>query len=469
MTIVLDIKFRLLGGLNMRITIIGGGKVGYNIAENLADEDHDITVIDTNEAVIDKINEELDVLCIKGNGASVATLKSANIEKTDILIATTGRDEVNMIACLAGKNLGAKYTIARIRDYDYANEIKLLTKDLRIDLTINPESSTALQISRLMRFTSAADVEAFSHGRIELVGLWAREGDFFTNKPLSSLKNDQATKSILFCSVQHGGTTVIPNGSTVIYPGDKVFIIGNTIAINDFFRYLGRASQKIKNVMIVGGGRIATYLANMLMPLNVNIKIIEQNYNKCITLSEMFPKSIIIAGDGTDQGLLELENVAECDCFLALTGRDEDNIITSLYAKQQGAKKVIAKVNRQNYLSIINSLEIDSVVSPKLVTAYRIIRTVRGMLNSHGSKMLSLYKIAGGEAEAMEFTVSTNTHHLGTPLKDLSIKSGILLAVIIRNGRPIIPEGNDCIKQDDDLIIISRGHQIRDINDIYVS
>lgn len=227
--------------------------------------------------------------------------------------------------------------------------------------------------------------------------------------------------------------------------------------------------RRIKQALIVGGGKIAANLTRHLQSVGISVKIIEQNYSTCIALSEMLPKAIIISGDGTDQNLLELENIEDYDCFLSLTGRDEDNIITSLFAKQRGVSSVIAKVNRQNYLSIIDSLDIDSVVSPKLITAYGIIRTVRAMLNSHGSKMITLHKIAGGEAEAMEFAISSKTRNLGVPLKNLKLKSGILVAVIIRDGRPIIPEGNDCIKEFDNVILVSRGRQVLDINDIFES
>ena len=439
----------------MRITIIGGGKIGYTIAENLADENHDITVIDINDDVIERISSELDVLCVKGNGAYAETLRAAGVDHTDVLIAATGKDELNMIACLAAKNLGAKYTIARIRDYDYANEMKLITEELKIDLVINPESSTAHQISRLIRFPSAADIETFYHGDIELVGFRALESDFFVGQTLASVRSRRSVKSILFCSVEHKGETVIPHGSTQIQPGDRVFVIGNTFAISEFFRDLGRSFEAAKNVMIIGGGRIAKYLASILTSLDIKIKIIEQDYDTCVSLSELFPKAVIISGDGTDQSLLELENISECDCFLTLTGRDEDNILAALYAKQKGASKVIAKV------------DIDSVVSPKQTAAYSIIRTVRGIVSSHGSQMQALYKIAGGEAEAMEFIVGSNTKYLNIPLKDLHIKPNILLALIIRNGNPIIPEGNDFISAGDNIIIISRGHQIHDINDIY--
>lgn len=451
----------------MRITIVGGGKVGYTIAENLANEKHDITVVEAKASVIEKINEELDVLCIKGNGASVAVLKEAGVQKTDIFIATTSRDEVNMIACLTAKSLGAKYTIARIRDFDYTDEIDLLTHELKIDLAINPESATAASISRLMRFPDAADVETFYHGRIELVGFRAHDDDFFTERSLGAVGERLTNEPILFCAVEHKGITSIPNGSTVIHSGDKVYMIGATENISKFFAKIGRNTRKVKNVFIIGGGRVATYLSKQLIKAGTDVKIIEQNYDTCVSLTEMLPSAIIISGDGTDQNLLDLESVSKYDCFLSLTGRDEDNIIAALYAKQQGAKNAIAKVNRQNYLRIVDSLEIDSIVSPKLITAYGIIRTVRGMLNSHGSQMLSLYKIAGGEAEAMEFVVSRSPKHLGTPLKDISMKPGVLLALIIRNGVPIIPEGMDCIKAGDNIIVVSKGHQILDINDIY--
>lgn len=453
----------------MRITIVGGGKVGYTIAENLANERHDITVIDTNDAVIEKINEDLDVLCIKGNGASISALKEADTGRADIFIATTSLDEVNMIACLAAKNLGAKYTIARIRDYEYSKEVELLTQSLKIDLAINPEAATAAQIFRTMRFSAANDVETFYHGRVELVGFRAREDDFFVNAPLSTIGGRFAGKPLLICTVEHKGETTIANGSTVIFPGDRVFIIGTTKEILRFFREIGRSTQRIRHVFVIGGGRICTYLSRQLIELNMDVKIVEQDYGKCLGLSEILPKALIVSGDGTDQDLLETENITGYDCFLALTGRDEDNIIASLFAKKMGVGKVISKVNRQNYFDIIDSLDIDSVVSPKLTTAYTIIRVVRGILNSHGSKMQALYKIAGGEAEAMEFSVGSSTRYLGTALRDLSTKQGILIAVIIRGGKIIVPEGSDCIMEGDEVIIISKDNTVLDINDIFAN
>jgi len=451
----------------MNITIIGGGKVGYTIAENLANENHDITVIETDDNAIGKINEELDVLSIKGNGASISALRSANIDRADVLIATTGRDELNMIACLAGKNLGADYTIARIRDYDYESEVDLLQGELKIDMVINPENATALQISRLMRFSAAADIETFYNGRVELVGFKVRENDNIVGRPLSEIRTRQSAGDILICSVEHGGETVIPNGSTVIHDGDRVFIIGTTKAISRFFKDMGRNTQRIKNVLIIGGGRIGANLTKKLLDIGMKVKIIEKDYDRCVTLSELCPGAEIINADGTDQTLLDLESASDYDCLITLTGRDEDNILTCLYAKHIGIKRTIAKLNHQNYSSMVDSLDIDSTVSPKLITAYGIIRTVRGLSNSQGSKMISLYKIAGGNAEAMEFAVSKGTKNIGIPLKSLQIKQGILLAVIMRDRKIIIPQGNDTIEIGDGLIIVSKDHRISDINDIF--
>lgn len=451
----------------MRIIIVGSGKVGFTIAENLANENHDITIIDTQDTPLRKASEMLDVLTIKGNGASISVLKSAGIEKTDTLIAVTGSDEVNMVCCFTAKKLGAKYTIARIRDYEYAQEINHLKSELEIDVAINPEHATATQISRLLRFPNALDIETFYRGRIELIGFRALESDIITGKPLTIVRRQLKNIPILFCAVEHDGKTIIPNGTTVLTPNDKVYVIGDVVNISKFFKILGRITQRVKNTFIIGGGRIGIYLSKLLSATNINVKIVEFDSTKCTELCEILPKALVVNGDGTDQELLDSEDLAQASSFVALTGRDEDNLITALYAKQQGVPKVIAKINRQNYYSIIDGIGLDCVISPKTITAYAILQKIRAMQNSQGSRMESLYRIANGSAEALEFTVVESTRYRNIPLKDLKLKKGVLLGVIVRNGKMIIPEGSDYIDIGDNIIIVTSRPSILDINDIY--
>ena len=451
----------------MKILIVGIGKVGYMLAENLSNEGHGITVIDTNAEALRRATDALDVLAIKGNGASVEILKSAGVKKADVVIAASGRDELNMLCCLIAKKLGAKYTIARIRDYEYAAEVSRLKKELDIDMVVNPEYATAAQISRLLRFPEAADIDTFYRGQIELVGFHVLENDIIVGDPLFVVRKRLKNIPVLFCAVNSNGETFIPHGSTVFKPGDTVYVIGAAVSIDMFFHTLGRISQKIKDIFIVGGGRVTFYLSQRLTQMNTSVKIVEIDPEKCRQICEALPKALIVNGDGTDQELLDSEMIQKSDAFVALTGRDEDNLITALYAKQLGIPKVIAKINRQNYYGIVDQLKIDSIVSPKLITAYYILHSVRAMLCSEGSPMDALYQIAGGGAEAMVFTVSEKTKNLKTPLRDLRLKKGALIALINRAGNFIIPEGSDHIEQGDSIIIVTSGMLLYDINDIY--
>lgn len=451
----------------MKIIIVGDGKVGFTLAEQLSGEQHDVTVIDTNDDALRRASEALDVLCVKGNGASIMALRESGVDTADLLIAATSEDEVNMVCCLTAKRLGAKYTIARVRNVEYAVELAELKQELGIDLVINPENATAEEIARLLRFPSADHLDTFCRGRVEMIGFRVRESDFFCGHPLSELSRQVKELPILFCAAERGDQVLIPDGSFVPQVNDKLYLIGQPVGMSRFFKLLGRHTQKIKEVTIVGGGRISYYLATILVGMNLHIKIVERSMEHCRRLSELLPQAMIICGDGTDQELLESENIAASDAFVALTDRDEDNLIISLYALQRGLGKVIAKSNRQNYAGIARAVGLDSVISPKLITAGHILQFVRGMENSKGSVMTALYKIADSKAEAMEFVVAPTTRHLGRPLKELRLKKGILMAVIVHQNRIIIPEGSSSLSQGDTVIIVSRDEHILDVNDIF--
>lgn len=446
---------------------MGDGKVGFTLAEHLSREEHDVTVIDTNDDALRRASESLDVLCVKGNGASIMALRESGVDTADIIIAATSLDEVNMVCCLTAKRLGAKYTIARVRNVEYAVELSVLKKELGIDMVINPENATAVEISRLLRFPSAANIETFYRGRVELIGFRVQEDDFICGHSLAELNHRVKELPILFCAAERGDEVIIPDGRYAPQAGDKLYLIGQPIGMSQFFKLLGRYTPKVKDVFIVGGGRIAHYLTAILEGMNMHVKLVERNMDRCRHISEVLPRTMVICGDGTDQELLESESVSASDAFIALTDRDEDNLIISLYAMQMGIGKVIAKSNRQNYAGIARAVGLDSVISPKLITANQILQVVRGMENSKGSVMTALYKIASGNAEAMEFVVNQTTRHLGQPLKDLKLKRGILIAVIIHHNRIVIPEGSSSMSQGDTVIIVSRDQGILDVNDIF--
>lgn len=449
----------------MKIVIVGGGKVGYTLAQQLTTEDHDIILIDNNIEVLSHADETLDIMCIRGNGASVEILKEANISETDLLIAVTDSDELNMICCVIGKKLGAKHTVARIRNTDYSNEHKMLKQELELNMVINPEMDAADEIARMIQFPSAANVETFANNMLEMVEFRILESDSILNIKLTDLTK-QLPFRILFCAVIRNDEIIIPKGNFSFEPDDLVYVIGDKKAIYKFFTFIGRSPHKAKNITIIGGSRIAIYLTWLLEELNMNVKIIELNKDRCLLLSEILPNALIINGDGTDQEVLDNENIQTADATVALTNMDEENLISSLYAHQCGVPKVILKVNRTNYIPIIEKLGFDSTISPKLTTANNILRYVRALDNSQGIAVEKLYKILHNEAEVAEFTAKNSPDLIGISLKDLKLKKDILIAALVRNKKIIIPYGNDCIKEFDKVIVVTKTGFISDLNEI---
>lgn len=452
---------------DLNIIIVGAGKVGYTLAEHLSTEEHNVTVVDTGDEALRRASDALDVMTLKGNGAAITTLREAGADLADVLIAATDMDEINMVCCLTAKRLGTKYTIARVRNVEYTQDVSAFKSEMGIDMLINPEKATATEIARLLRFPSAANIETFYRGRVELMSFRAREEDFFVGKPLAELSRQVRNLPILFCAAEREESVIIPSGSFVPQVGDKIYVIGAPLGVHEFFKLIGRYSPHIKHVFVVGGGKITYYLASILERMNMHVKIVEQSQERCLLLSEALPHCLIIQGDGTDQELLESENLSGADAFVALTGRDEDNLIISFYAMQQQVPKVVTKCNRQNYAGIAQNLGLESVISPKLFTANVILQIVRGMQNSKGSVMNTLYKIADHGAEAAEFVVNASSRHLGVPLKDLKLKKDVLLAVIIHQGQTIIPLGSSTVEMGDTVIVVSKDQGILDFNDIF--
>lgn len=451
----------------MKIIIVGNGKVGYSLAEQLVAEHHDVTVVDIHEHNLANASDTLDLMILQGNGVSADTLREAGADTADLLVATTNADEINMVCCLTAKNLGTKYTIARIRTPEYNTNLPELRKNLKIDMVINPESSTAAEISRLLRFPSAANIESFCRGRVELMGFRLQEGDFLIGHPLYALDSNIKQLSLLFCAADRDGELIIPKGSFVPQTGDTLYLMGHPDSLDQFFKILGRYTSRVNKAFILGGGKITGYLIPLLDKLGVRSKVVELREDRCRDLCERFPHVTVIHGDGAAPELLESEAMTDYDAFVALTDRDEDNFIISLYAQHENVSKVITKCNRQNYLGIARNVGLDSVISPKFITTSRILHVVRGMQNSQGSVMNSLHRIANGAADAMEFTVTSSTHHLGVPLKDLRLRSNVLIGVILRDTQIIIPEGSSTIQEGDKVIIVAPTGKVMQLNDIY--
>lgn len=450
----------------MRIIVVGVGKVGYTLAEVLAREKHDVVIIDDDDEVIRRAEDDLDVLCIHGNGADAADIMNAGADRSDIIIASTDSDEVNMLCCVMAKRMGTKYAIARIRDPKYYNSLELLQSAMDIDLVVNPERATALEISRLLRFPFAANIETFAKGRVELVSFLAKN-DQVIGIPLSQMAHKlPGLPQVLYAAVERNGEVIIPNGDFVIQQDDRVHVAADLITTTHYFSHLNRNPGKIKNVMILGGGRISYYLAKIIIPLGIRVSIIEINEEKAIRLSEQLPEANIIYGDGTDQELLEQEGISTMDAFVALSDRDEENLMTGMFAKKCGVSKTIVKNNRSAYNEILVSMGLDSSVSAKDITCSYLLRYVRGRLNANGTKLERVYRLVDGKAEVLEFIARAGDSYIGIPIKNLHIKPECLIAVIVRNGKVIIPFGNDHIEEKDRVVVISRGSGIVDLNEV---
>ncbi len=451
----------------MRILVVGDGKVGHTIAEHLAREGHDVVIVDRSEEVLKHSEDTLDVLCVRGNGANASTLVEAGADKTDIIIAATAGDETNMLCCLMAKRLGAKYAIARIRDPEYNQSLTMLQRELGIDMAVNPERATALEISRLLRFPFASNIESFAKGRVEMVEFRAQETDAVVGVPLHQIAHKlRGIPQVLYAAVERGGEVIIPNGNFVIEPGDRVYVTADMVSITNFFQFLGKKSLRIKNVMLLGGGRISYYLAKMIVPMGVHVSMTEINEQKALHLSEALPEVNVIYGDGTDQDLLEQEGLKQMDAFVALCDRDEENLMTGLFAVRQGVPKVVVKNNRVAYSDIISAMGLDSIVSPKAITCQNILRYVRARENATGTKVERLYKLVGGKAEAIEFIARAGDPYIGVPLKNLTMRPGTLVGVIVRKGHVVVPFGNDHIEGGDSVVIIACESGITDLNEV---
>ncbi len=449
----------------MKITVIGAGKVGRTLCEQLCGEGHDVTAIDLSDELLSTLDSRLDIQCVSGNAASKKVQIEAGVPGSDLTIAVTASDEINILCCLLSKKLGACSTIARVRNPEYAEQLSFLRDDLGLSMTVNPELAAAEEISRTLRIPSAIKVDSFAKGRVEMIEWRVAKDSPLCGTRLFELYAKYRFK-ILICAVKRGDGVYIPTGDFMLEGGDIIFITASPKNIERFFATVGVSNKRIKHVMIVGGGKIAYYLAKQLNAAGMKTKIIERDANRCRALCVQLPNSTVICGDGLSQDILEEEGIADADAFITLTDIDELNIIAAMFAGKRGVKKVVAKVTRAPFGEIIADSGIETTVSPKEVTANQIVQYVRAMRNSLHSNVETLYKLFNGSLEALEFRVIDELPFLGMTLKDLNLKPNILIAAINRDNTVIIPGGSDSIRLGDSVIVVTTHSKLNDISDI---
>ena len=449
----------------MRIIIVGCGKIGLSIIKQLVIEKHDITVIDKNAEVINDITNNYDVMGLVGNGASYSVQKEAGVDRTNLLIAVTGSDEINLLCCLFAKKAGNCNTIARVRDPLYSKEIQYIKEELGLSMIINPEYAAAVEISRLLRFPSADEIDTFAKGRVELLNLVITEDSPFVNKTLIDVAK-RVLSDILICTVERGDDIFIPNGAFILRANDKITIVASAVNSREFFTKIGYDTHQVKDTMIIGGGTMTYYLAEILLKMGIKVKIVEVNRDKCETLSENLPRATIINGDATNQEILIEEGINGCDSFVSLTGIDETNIILSLFAKTRTSGKIVTKIDRISFDDTINTFNVGSLIYPDKIAADYIVSYVRAMQNSIGSNVETLIKLNGGRVEALEFKILKGSPVIGIPLMQLNLKRDILIGCINRRGTIIIPKGQNTIEEGDTVIVVTTKSGLSDIKDI---
>ncbi len=450
----------------MNIIIVGGGKVGIMLTQLLSEEGHSVTVIDTAAKLVENIVNDYDVMGIGGNGASASVLSEAGVSQCDIFVAVTGSDELNIMSCVIASKIGAKHTVARVRNTEYSLQSSFIRDSLGIGLVINPDFEAADEISRIIEFPAATKIETFSKGRIELAEITVSKESCLNGVMLSDLRKTFNTP-MLVCAVQRGEDVIIPSGNFVIEAGDKIHFTASKLDLPKVFKALGLSKKKIRSVLIIGGSRTSFYLARHLLKAGIKVKIIENNEPRAKALEESLKGATIICGDGTDSETLIDEGLEGYDATVALTDIDEENIIFSVFAAKNGVGKTVCKVNREVFVSMMPSvLENCSIVTPKSITSSIILRFVRSIVNADGSNIQKLYRIVEGKAEALEFHAAENCKLIGVCLKDCDLKPNIIIACISREGEVIIPDGSTAIKKDDSVIVITDGQPITDLNDI---
>lgn len=456
----------IYGEFFMKIIIVGCGKIGTSIISSLVEEGNDVVAIDNSQAVIDEISNIYDVMCVCGNGADCVTLEEAGVSKAELFLATTASDELNMLCCFMAERMGAKHTIARIRNPEYNyNNLNFIRKQLGLTVSINPEWMTAQELYNMLKLPAAVKIETFSGGNLEMIELLLKSDSALDGMSLIELRR-KFKENFLVCAVQRNGEVYIPDGNFVLRSGDKIGLTASQNEIQKLLKTLGIVQKSARDVVILGASRIAFYLAKRLISSGNRVKIIDSDEKRCKEFADELPEAIVICGDGAEQELLLEEGIDSTDAFVALTGTDELNILISIFAQSRNVPKVISKVNRNELSEMATHLGLDCIVSPKKTVSDIVSRYARALRNSVGSNIETLYKLMDGSVEALEFNVSPDFKGMEIPFRELSLKPNILIAGIIRARKAIIPTGNDMILPGDRVVVIASGQQMLDLADI---
>lgn len=449
----------------LQIIIVGCGKVGRTLVEQLSREGHDIIVVDKDAKRVQSLANLYDIMGIVGNGASYSVLQEAGIENTDLLIAVTESDELNLLCCTVAKRVGDCAAIARVRTPDYSREVGYLREKLGLAMIVNPELEAASEAARILYLPTALEIDSFAHGQADMIKFKVPEGNVLDGMNLITL-GQRIAPDILICAVEREGQVTIPGGTFQIRSGDILSFAASRSAGKAFLERIGFKTNAVRNAMLIGGGKASYYLAKQLLNMGIHVKIIEIDRVRCEELSVLLPQAVIINGDGTNEELLREEGIERAEAVVALTGIDEENILLTLYARRVSQAKTITKINRITFQDVINSLDLGSVIYPKYITAEAIIRYARAMRESMDSNIETLYHMFDHRAEAVEFRVDGDSAVIGVPLKDLPLKSDLLVSSIFRGGKVLIPNGQDMIRKGDTIMVVTTHTGFSDIQDI---
>ena len=450
----------------MKIVIAGAGKVGYTIAARLCHDGHDITLIDDDRSHLDQAVNAMDVMGCCGNCAAPSVLKEAEAGAADVFIAATGNDEANLVACQFARQMGARHTIARLRNPEYLESAETLKSIMDLNLVINPDHVTAVEISRVLQFPAAMQVDAFPDSGLEIVTFRVSETGKLHGVKLADLAKRFGQK-VLVCAVEHDDQVLIPDGSYVIRPGDNISLTGAPRALRKFFISAGAWQKPVRNVIILGGSRIAEHLTLLLESTGVGVTVIESNLERCQALAEKLRTADIVNADGADTSVLQESGLAEADGFVALTGYDEDNIILSMYAHKEGVEKVVSKVNNDKFIELLHSVFPDTTISPKNLVAEQIEGYVRSL--DHASDMSTieaLYYLGDQKVTATEFLVGAGSACVGKSLAELKLKPGVLFAAVTRHGKSQLPDGKTVLQTGDKAVVVTAGVTVMQLDDI---
>lgn len=450
----------------MNVIVAGCGKIGQNIIENLVKEGHNIVAIERSAEVINEVSDVYDITTVLGSAVDCDVLSEAGAENCDLFIAMTGSDEFNMLACYLAKKMGAKETIARIRNPEFNDKsLSFLRQQLFLSMSINPEALAAKDIYNTLKFPGAIKIETFSRRNLEMIEVLVKENSAINGLSITKMREKSSAKCLI-CAVQRDGEVFIPDGNFIFKPGDKVGITASPAEIAKFFKDLKSRTKNSKNIMLLGGSKTAFYLSKMLIEDGSSVKIIDRDENRCKELCDWLPEASIVHGDGSRQEVLVEEGLLQVDAFVALTGFDEQNVLIAMYAAERNVPKVAAKINHQALIPMANKLGLDSTVSQADITSSIIVGFARALENSMGSKVETLYKVMDGKVEALEFVVKSDSALVEKSVKDIPLIENTLIAGIMRGRRTIIPSGDDVILSGDNVIVITTRAHIQDLSDI---